>query len=103
MQTETTPSTAKARRPFPLIVLAIATLCVITGAAGFGLWVGMKYQAMRMLYDLDQRTALITAFKRVVGLQATYADDGQDLMVILTIAPNKKNGYYVDVGSADGV
>jgi FkbM family methyltransferase len=56
-----------------------------------------------MLFELDRTTALITATKRVVGLQPTYSENLQDLWVVYRVAPGKRNGYYVDVGSADGV
>jgi FkbM family methyltransferase len=40
---------------------------------------------------------------QTLGIQKTYAQAQQDLWVALAVAPGKRDGYYVDVGSADGI
>jgi FkbM family methyltransferase len=55
------------------------------------------------LFELTPRESMIVALKSVFGLQKTYAEREQDLWVVLSTAPGKRDGYYVDVGSGDGV
>jgi FkbM family methyltransferase len=52
---------------------------------------------------MDQRTALSLSIKRVLRLQPSYSENLQDLWVKYVVAPGKTNGYYLDVGSADGI
>ena len=37
-----------------------------------------------------------------MGLEKTYGQFAQDLWVTYGVAPSKRDGFYVDVGSADG-
>jgi FkbM family methyltransferase len=93
----------EARSSWRKIAFWLVALTLVTGAGAFGIGVGIRYQTLRLLFELDQKTALITATKRVFGTQPTYAENLQDLWVAFCVAPGKHNGYYVDVGSADGV
>jgi FkbM family methyltransferase len=85
------------------LMLCLAAICLAIAGVAFGVGVGIKYHMYRMLFEVDRSTALTTAVKRVIGLQPSYAENIQDLWVALCVAPGKRNGYYVDVGSADGV
>src|SRR5215471_411697 len=85
-----------------IIALSLLFLALVSAVA-FGFGVGLRYQTFRMLFEMNQRDALFAATKRVIGLQPTYADTIQDLWIALRVAPGKRDGYYVDVGSADGV
>jgi FkbM family methyltransferase len=90
-------------RPWRRIIALSFLLLGLVSALAFGFGVGLRYQTFRMLFEMNQRDALFAATKRVIGLQPTYADTLQDLWITLRVAPGKRDGYYVDVGSADGV
>jgi FkbM family methyltransferase len=81
------------------IALALAVF-VIVGAAG--VMVGIKYKTYQLLFELRDREALKAAIRQVLGLQKTYAEKQQDLWIVLSVVPGKRDGYYVDVGSGDG-
>jgi len=44
----------------------------------------------------------LASLGRLFRFRKTYAQFEQDLWVTQVVAPGKRNGYYVDVGSADG-
>jgi FkbM family methyltransferase len=73
------------------------------GSACFGVMVGMQCRLNRLLFELPKVQSLKVALWQTLGLQRTYAAGKQDLWIALSVAPGKRDGYYVDVGSADGI
>jgi len=63
----------------------------------------MDYKMNRLLYELPQGESVRAAIRHALGIQKSYAQGEQDLWIALAVAPGKRDGYYVDVGSADGV
>jgi len=84
-------------------MIVLLVFCALMGASAFGVKVGSHYRTYRLLFELSKRDALLAAARRVVGLQRSYGEMQQDLWIVLSVMPGKRNGYYVDVGSADGV
>lgn len=87
-------------RTWIYVVLGLGAL-VLAGAAGAR--IGTDYKTYRLLFELGERQALMVAAEKAVGLQKTYSEKQQDLWVALSVHPGKRDGFYVDVGSADGV
>lgn len=65
--------------------------------------VGMNYKQNRLLFELSKRDSLSAALLQAFGIRKYYAAGQQDMWVALAVEPGKRDGYYVDVGSADGV
>ena len=91
---------AKPARVSISIVLALGAL---VGAGALGVKIGSRYRTYRLLFELGQRDALLAATKGVFGLQKAHGEMQQDLWIALSVMPGKRDGYYVDVGSSDGV
>src|SRR4029079_13094045 len=64
---------------------------------------GEIYDFQKIVYELPKSGNIKSSFLRLLNLQPSYAQFQQDMWVALAIAPGKHDGYYVDVGSADGV
>jgi hypothetical protein len=77
-------------------------LAVIVGVFYLGSRFGRYYERYSLVYSLPARPNIQASLLRVFGLQRSYAQFGQDLWVTLVTAPGKRDGFYVDVGSADG-
>ena len=82
------------------IVLAVGAVLV---AGAVGAKIGTDYKTYRLLFELGKRKAMTVAIERLLGLQKTYSEKQQDLWIVLSVLPGKRDGYYVDVGAADGV
>ena len=94
---------ADIRKPIRVSICIILALGALLGACAFGVKVGVRYKTYRLLFELGKREAMVVAIERVLGLQKTYSEKQQDLWIVLSALPGKRDGYYVDVGSADGV
>jgi FkbM family methyltransferase len=80
-------------------MIAVGLVCSFAVGARFG----MIYQFQETVYELPRGENARVAFKRLLDIQPTYGQFHQDLWVAYGVGHHKKNGYYVDVGSADGV
>jgi hypothetical protein len=97
---------ADMRKPVRISIISICivfALGALVGAGALGVMVGVRYKTYRLLFEMGEREAMIAAFRQVLGLQKTHAEYLQDLWIVLSAVPNKRDGYYVDVGSGDGV
>jgi FkbM family methyltransferase len=86
--------------------IAIGSILVVglgLGSAYLGARVGMTYKVVHLLFELSPADSVSAALKQVFHLQKWYAAGQQDMWVALAVKPGKRDGYYVDVGSADGV
>lgn len=86
------------RRALGLAFLLAGFLGVFYGGARFGRY----YERYHFVYSLPTKPNIQASFLRIFGLQRSYSQLGQDLWVALATAPGKRDGFYVDVGSADG-
>jgi FkbM family methyltransferase len=64
---------------------------------------GRLYERYTFIYAASKPEAIRGALAGIIGREKSYSQFGQDLWVVHGIAPGKRDGYYVDVGSADGV
>ena len=84
-------------------ILVVEVLGSILLAFYMGANFGKIYQFQKMVYELPRGENLSASLKRLFLLQPHYGEFDQDLWVALAVAHGKQNGYYVDVGSGDGV
>ncbi len=86
------------------IAVASASIAIVAVTAFFaGLWIGGTYERYRFVYAAPRHEAIRSAVARLTGAERSHGEFQQDLWVAHGVAPNKRDGYYVDVGSADGV
>lgn len=69
----------------------------------FGMRFGQILEYQQIVYELPKDENLSTSLRRLFNLQPSYGQFQQDLWVALKVGHGKKDGYYVDVGSADGI
>jgi FkbM family methyltransferase len=85
------------------LILCLSVLAAVTLAAFYlGAWFGRYYERQSVCFALPRAGNIQTSLRRILGLQKSYAQFEQDLWIALVIAPGKRDGFYVDVGSADG-
>lgn len=82
---------------------AVVIVAAIAVAFGLGIKFGSLYEFHKIAYELPAGENVSASLRRLLDLQPSYGQYQQDLWVALAVGHGKKNGYYVDVGSADGV
>ena len=93
-------------QPLGRLVRWVLALVCLAGAVllsfYFGAWSGRYYERYQIVYDLPKGENIRASLRRLVKLERSYAQFGQDLWVAHAVGQGKPNGFYVDVGSADG-
>jgi FkbM family methyltransferase len=67
-----------------------------------GVTFGRTYERYKPVYAATENGAIRGSLSTLVGREKSYGQFQQDLWVTRGVAPGKRDGYYVDVGSADG-
>jgi FkbM family methyltransferase len=88
-----------AARLMRLVLLVAALAFAFLLGARFGRF----YSFHEFVYELPASQNTLASFRRLFNLQPVYGQFSQDLWVALTLGHGRNGGYYVDVGSADGV
>ena len=85
--------------------LFVTVLIVLIGGISFrlGATFGRYYEFHNLVYELPRRDNIEASLRRLLRLQPIYGEYAQDLWVVLTLGRGKTSGYYVDVGSGDGI
>jgi FkbM family methyltransferase len=90
------------KRLFQLAVAAIVLLAVATAAGYFGMRVGRKFALNQLCCAIPQRHNFEISVRETLGLVKFPSQIGQDRWVTQTVFPAVTDGYFLDVGSADG-
>ena len=90
------------KRLLQLAVGAVVLLSVATAAGYFGMRVGRSFQVNQMCCQIPQRHNFEISVKERLGLLTFPSQIGQDRWVAEKVFPGVTNGYFLDVGSADG-
>jgi FkbM family methyltransferase len=90
------------KRLLQLAVGALVLLCATTAAGYFGMRVGRSFQLNQMCCQIPQRHNFEISVKERLGLLKFPSQIGQDRWVAEKVFPGVGNGYFLDVGSADG-
>ena len=85
-----------------LAVGAVVLLGVATAAGYFGMRVGRSFQLNQMCCQITQRHNFVISVKERLGLLKFPSQIGQDRWVAEKVFPGVTDGYFLDVGSADG-
>lgn len=93
-----------------LIVAVILSATIATLSAGYMAFkVRPVYDKNNQCCEIPRFTNLFFSFKEAVGLvtfnsqRGDFDPVGQDRWIVYEVFPGVKNGYFVDVGSYDGV
>jgi FkbM family methyltransferase len=90
------------KRLLQLAVVALVLLSVAIAAGYFGMRVGRSFQLNQMCCQITQRHNFVISVKERLGLLKFPSQIGQDRWVAEKVFPDVTNGYFLDVGSADG-
>ena len=84
-------------------LLILAMLIVVAwGSLYAGVKIGRLYEQNRLCCQIPRARNLRIASKEMLGLSRYYSQVGQDKWVLETVFPGVNDGFFVDVGSADG-
>jgi len=86
------------------LTLAATALLLLALAAGyFVAQMGRHYEFNRLCCAMPKRHNMLVSVKETFGLVRFPSQMGQDRWVSEAIFPGVKTGYFLDVGSADGI
>lgn len=80
--------------------LALAALVAVSGYEGVR--VGRRFERNQMCCDLPVSRNAVVSIREVLGLLRFPSQIGQDRWVSEKIFPGVRDGFFLDVGSADG-
>ncbi len=84
------------------VIYAVFLAAIVANAFYLGVAFGRIYEAQKIAYEPPAGVNTVATVQALLNRQRTYAQFHQDLWVALGVGQGKRNGYYVDVGSADG-
>jgi FkbM family methyltransferase len=90
------------RKSARFAVGAVFVLTVALSSTALGFKAGINYKVNRLLFELSKRDSLLYSIRQTIGADKTYSRDMQDLWIARSVF-RSGSGYYVDVGSADGI
>jgi FkbM family methyltransferase len=85
-----------------LLMMAVLLVAVALVSGYVGLKLGVRYQIDASCCNLPLSRSLVVSAKEILGLARFYSQIGEDKWVSEAIFPGVKNGFFLDVGSADG-
>jgi FkbM family methyltransferase len=89
--------------PRKVALYVVLLVSVALGSGYIGVKLGSRYQRNVLCSQIPARyPALMVGAKELLGLERSYSQFGQDKWVFEVIFPGVKNGFFLDVGSADG-
>ena len=84
--------------------LAIGAVLVAASVSGsLGIKIGRQFEDNKRCCLLKRNPNIRVTLTEMLGLQTYYSQTGQDKWVTETMFPGVKDGYFLDVGSGDGV
>lgn len=84
-----------------VLSLAVLTIAAVSGFAG--ILVGRHYERNSECCAVPGFANLVLSVKEVLRLSSFVSQIGQDKWVSETVFPGVKNGFFLDVGSGDGI
>src|SRR6476661_8398176 len=90
------------KRLLQLTTAALVLLAVAAAAGCIGLRVGQKFVLNQFCCAIPRWQNLDISVRETLGLVKFPSQIGQDRWVSESVFPGVRNGYFLDVGSADG-
>ncbi len=85
------------------VTIALAMLAAALAAGLFGVIVGRKYELNRLCCEVPRTRNVVLSAKEALGLVSFPSQIGQDKWVSETVFPDVTDGFFLDVGSGDGI
>ena len=89
--------------PIRAVIVLLLLGIVGVGAGLFGIRAGRHYEYNRQCCGMQRPRNMVVSVKESLGLLRFTSQIGQDRWVSEAVFPGVTNGYFVDVGSADGI
>jgi len=87
-----------------LIVVLLLSVSIASVFAGYvGLKIGRAYEKNIRFCHPGRFPSLRSSLSEVAGLIEYHSQLGQDRWIVQCVFPGVENGYFVEVGSGDGV
>jgi FkbM family methyltransferase len=80
---------------------AVLVAAAVSGSAGIG--IGRQFENNKRCCLLTRNQNIRITLAEMLGLARFYSQTGQDKWVTEVMFPGVTNGYFVDVGSGDGI
>jgi FkbM family methyltransferase len=84
------------------LIVVTVLLLVAWASVSIGIAVGRRYEQNRLCCEMAGRRNLLLSWKETLGLAKFYSQVGQDKWVLEAVFPGVKDGFFLDIGSADG-
>lgn len=85
-----------------LLAMAMLLVAVALGSGFVGAKLGKQYERNRLCCQTPRGRNIRLVFRETLGLVNFPSQIGQDKWVLETVFPDVVNGFFLDVGSADG-
>ena len=84
-----------------LLAVLVAGVALVSGV--FGAAVGRRYQTNTWCCGVPAYRNILLSVQEALGLASFPSQIGQDKWVLFTVFPGRTDGFFVDVGSGDGI
>jgi FkbM family methyltransferase len=84
-------------------LLAVLVIGVALASIAFGVAVGRRYQTNTWCCGIPADRNLVLSVEEALGLVSFPSQIGQDKWVLFSMYPDVEDGFFVDVGSGDGI
>ncbi len=84
-------------------LLAVLVIAVAVASAVFGVAIGRRYQTNTWCCAIAADRNLLLSVQEALGLVSFPSQIGQDKWILFSMYPDVDDGFFVDVGSGDGV
>lgn len=84
-------------------LLAFVVLGVAVAATFFGMAVGRRYQTNIWCCAIPPDRNVLLSVQETLGLRSFPSQIGQDKWILFSMYPDVSDGFFVDVGSGDGI
>jgi hypothetical protein len=85
-----------------LSTIAMPLVAVALSSGFVGVKLGMQYERNGLCCQIPRYRRIVVTAKETLGLATFHSQIGQDKWVLEAVFPGVKNGFFLDVGSADG-
>jgi len=84
-------------------LVAIAVACAVLASGAFGVRLGRLYERNWQCCRVPNPRRIVLSVEEALGAQPFHSDRGQDKWVAESVFQGVTDGFFLDVGSADGV
>lgn len=86
-----------------LSMIAVLFVAVALSSGFVGVKLGKRYESNKLCCQISSyQKRIVVSAKETLGLAKFHSQIGQDKWVLEAVFPGVKNGFFLDVGSADG-